>query len=392
MRTIEPVDPATQAVLFALLGAVLGGAVVLAWRVSEIQQQRAEEAEEPVLPDGVAAVLAVLRSSALVVDRDDSVLKATAPVYGMGVVSGERLVDDTLLDLVRRVRRDGQIRESELLHPRRIGVPARHLTVRVTPLGARLVLVLLEDRTRERQVEAIRRDFVANVSHELKTPVGAIRLLSEAVTDAADDPEAVQRFAGRMSMESMRLGRLVQQIIELSRLQDDDPLEEPGSVSLDRLLDRVMDENSTDACTKNIQVVRDGDKELVVLGSLEQIALAVSNLVSNAVSYSPEGSTVVVSTRAEPTAVEIAVTDQGIGIPASEIDRIFERFYRVDPARHRSTGGTGLGLSIVKHVAASHGGEVRVWSVEGQGSTFTLTLPRKQDVPAKAGTPEEAHP
>jgi two-component system sensor histidine kinase SenX3 len=386
------VDPATQAVLFALLGAVLGGAAVLAWRVSEIQQQRAEEAEEPVLPDGVAGVLAVLRSSALVVDRDDAVLKATAPVYGMGVVSGEHLVDDTLLDLVRQVRRDGQIRETELLHPRRIGVPARHLTVRVTPLGARLVLVLLEDRTRERQVEAIRRDFVANVSHELKTPVGAIRLLSEAVTDAADDPEAVQRFAGRMSMESMRLGRLVQQIIELSRLQDDDPLEEPGSVALDRLLDRVMDENSTDACTKNIQVVRDGDKELVVLGSLEQIALAVSNLVSNAVSYSPEGSTVVVSTRAEPTAVEIAVTDQGIGIPASEIDRIFERFYRVDPARHRSTGGTGLGLSIVKHVAASHGGEVRVWSVEGQGSTFTLTLPRKQDVPAKAGTPEEAHP
>ena len=384
-------DPATQAVLFALLGAVLGGAAVLAWRVSEIQQQRAEEAEEPVLPDGVAAVLAVLRSSALVVNRDDTVLKATAPVYGMGVVSGEQLVDDTLLDLVRQVRRDGQIRESELLHPRRIGVPARHLTVRVTPLGARLVLVLLEDRTRERQVEAIRRDFVANVSHELKTPVGAIRLLSEAVTDAADDPEAVQRFAGRMSMESMRLGRLVQQIIELSRLQDDDPLEEPGSVSVDRLLDRVIDENSTDAYTKSIQVVRDGDKELVILGSLEQVALAVSNLVSNAVSYSPDGSTVVVSTRAEATTVEIAVTDQGIGIPPSEIDRIFERFYRVDPARHRSTGGTGLGLSIVKHVAASHGGDVRVWSVEGQGSTFTLTLPRKQDVPHRAETAEEAH-
>ena len=130
----------------------------------------------------------------------------------------------------------------------------------------------------------------------------------------------------------------------------------------------------------------------MVLGNLEQVALAVSNLVSNAVSYSPEGSTVVVSTRAEATTVEIAVTDQGIGIPASEIDRIFERFYRVDPARHRSTGGTGLGLSIVKHVAASHGGDVRVWSVEGQGSTFTLTLPRKQDVPHKAETTEEAQP
>ncbi len=392
LRTIEHVDSATQAVLFALLGAVLGGAAVLAWRVSEIQQQRTEEAEQPALPDGVAAVLSVLRSSALVVDPDDVVLKATAPTYSMGVVSGERLVDDALLDLVRQVRRDGQIRESELLHPRRIGVPARHLTVRVTPLGARLVLVLLEDRTRERQVEAIRRDFVANVSHELKTPVGAIRLLSEAVTEASDDPEAVQRFAGRMSMESMRLGRLVQQIIELSRLQDDDPLEEPASVSVDRLLDRVIDENSTDACDKEIHVVRDGEKELVVLGNLEQVALAVSNLVSNAVSYSPDGSTVVVSTRAEPSTVEIAVTDQGIGIPAGEIGRIFERFYRVDPARHRSTGGTGLGLSIVKHVAASHGGDVRVWSVEGQGSTFTLTLPRKQDVPHRAEPPEEAGP
>jgi two-component system sensor histidine kinase SenX3 len=392
LRTIADVDSALQALLFALLGGVLVGAALLAWRVSEIQQQRVQEAEEPALPDGVAAVLNVLRSSALVVDPDDLVVKATAPAYGMGVVSGDRLVDDTLLGLVREVRRDGQIRESELQHPRRIGVPARHLTVRVTPLGARLVLVLLEDRTRERQVEAIRRDFVANVSHELKTPVGAIRLLSEAVTEAADDPEAVQRFAGRMSMESQRLGRLVQQIIELSRLQDDDPLEEPGSVDVDRLLDRVIDENSTDACTKEISVVRDGDKELVVLGNREQMALAVSNLVSNAVSYSPEGSSVLVSTKTDATMVEIAVTDQGIGIPASEIDRIFERFYRVDPARHRSTGGTGLGLSIVKHVAASHGGEVRVWSVEGQGSTFTLTLPRKQDLPHRIDKPEEARP
>ena len=392
LRTIAGVDSALQALLFALLGGVLVGAAVLAWRVSEIQQQRVQEAAEPALPDGVAAVLAVLRSSALVVDPDDIVVKATAPVYSMGVVAGDRLVDDKLLDLVRQVRRDGQIRESELQHPRRIGVPARHLTVRVAPLGARLVLVLLEDRTRERQVEAIRRDFVANVSHELKTPVGAIRLLSEAVTEAADDPEAVQRFAGRMSMESQRLGRLVQQIIELSRLQDDDPLEEPGSVDVDRLLDRVIDENSTDACTKQISVVRDGDKELVVLGNREQMALAVSNLVSNAVSYSPEGSTVLVSTKADPTMVEIAVTDQGIGIPAHEIDRIFERFYRVDPARHRSTGGTGLGLSIVKHVAASHGGEVRVWSVEGQGSTFTLTLPRKQELPHRIDKPEEARP
>jgi two-component system sensor histidine kinase SenX3 len=385
MRTIASVDSATQALLFALLGAVLGGAAVLAWRISEIQQQRIPDTSEAALPEGVAAVLSVLRSSALVVNSDDTVVKATAPARSMEVVSGDTLVDQQLLDQVRQVRRDGQIREIDLQHGKRPGT-TRHLAARIAPLGARQVLVLLEDRTRERQVEAIRRDFVANVSHELKTPVGAIRLLADAVAEASDDPEAVQRFAGRMGVESQRLGRLVQQIIELSRLQDDDPLEELGSVDLDKILDRVMDENATDAGAKDIHVARDGEKGVVVLGSKEQVALAIGNLVSNAVSYSPNGSTVLISSRCPDGATaEIAVTDQGIGIPAPEINRIFERFYRVDPARHRSTGGTGLGLSIVKHIAASHGGEVRVWSVEGQGSTFTLTLPRRRELSKTPG-------
>jgi two-component system sensor histidine kinase SenX3 len=239
------------------------------------------------------------------------------------------------------------------------------------------VLVLVEDRTRERRVEEVRRDFVANVSHELKTPVGAIRLLSDAVVDAKDDPEAVQRFAGRMHTESERLARLVQQIIELSRLQGDDPLDEPVAVEVDAIISRAIDENSTDAGAKGISLVHNGERGLKLLGNREQVAVAIGNLVANAVAYSPEGSSVVVGARPGETTVDLTVTDQGIGIPANEIDRIFERFYRVDPARHRSTGGTGLGLSIVKHVAASHGGDVRVWSVEGQGSTFTLTLPRK---------------
>jgi two-component system, OmpR family, sensor histidine kinase SenX3 len=219
------------------------------------------------------------------------------------------------------------------------------------------------------------------VSHELKTPVGAIRLLSDAVIDAADDPEAVQRFAGRMHTESERLARLVQQIIELSRLQGDDPLDEPVAVEVDKILARAIDESLTDAGVREISLVQKGTHGLMLLGNSEQVAVAVSNLVANAVAYSPEGSTVVVGATGHDLSVDISVTDQGIGIPASEIDRIFERFYRVDPARHRSTGGTGLGLSIVKHVAASHGGEVRVWSVEGQGSTFTLTLPRKPGFP-----------
>jgi two-component system sensor histidine kinase SenX3 len=270
----------------------------------------------------------------------------------------------------------------------RPGVPPRHVTARVAPLSSQLVLALVEDRTRERRVESIRRDFVANVSHELKTPVGAIKLLAEAVLDAADDPEAVQRFAGRMQTESDRLSRLVQQIIELSRLQGDDPLDQPQPVDVDKVLLRAIDENATDAQARQIELFQDGTPALELLGDREQVAVAVSNLVANAIAYSPEGSRVVVAARADDDWVHLTVTDQGIGIPPEEVDRIFERFYRVDPARHRSTGGTGLGLSIVKHVAATHGGEVTVWSVEGQGSTFTLTLPRKPGSPSGVPTEE----
>jgi len=376
LRTIAAVSSTTQALLFALLGAFLGAGVVLAWRISE-SQTRPEVTFSSTLPPGIAAVLSVLRSSALVVDSSEQVLKASAPAIAMGLVRDRRIAVRELADLVRQVRRDGQIRETEIVMQRAPGTPPRHVSARVAPLSSQLVLALVEDRTREHRVESIRRDFVANVSHELKTPVGAIRLLSDAVIDAADDPEAVQRFAGRMHTESERLARLVQQIIELSRLQGDDPLDEPAPVQVDDLLKRVIDENSTDATASGINLVRNGEEGLTLLGSREQVAVAVGNLVANAVAYSPSGSTVVVAAKGGVSTVDLCVTDQGIGIPANEIDRIFERFYRVDPARHRSTGGTGLGLSIVKHVAASHGGDVRVWSVEGQGSTFTLTLPRK---------------
>ncbi|RYP85243.1 two-component sensor histidine kinase [Nocardioides guangzhouensis] len=368
----------TQALLFALLGAVLAGGVFLAWYVSERQQQRIEAADAPAVPPEVGAVLSVLRSSAVIVDEEDVVLKASAPAFALGLVRNNEMVDQELADLVRSVRRDGQIRETELVIGRTPTSPPRHVTARVAPLGSRLVLALVEDRTRERRVEAIRRDFVANVSHELKTPVGAIRLLADAVQDASGDPEAVERFAGRMITESERLTRLVQQIIELSRLQSDDPLDEPVPVSLDDAVATAVDTTAIDAQARGISVVASGEKGLKVLGNREQVTVAISNLVANAVNYSPDRSSVLVATRAaDDDMVEISVTDQGIGIPSGEIDRIFERFYRVDPARHRSTGGTGLGLSIVKHVAATHGGDIRVWSVEGQGSTFTLTLPRK---------------
>jgi two-component system sensor histidine kinase SenX3 len=292
------------------------------------------------------------------------------------------LRNDDLADLVGKVRRDGETRSVDL-DIMRTGQSPSHVHARVAALSSRLILVLTEDRTRERRVDAIRRDFVANVSHELKTPVGALTLLSEAVREAADDPEAVQRFAARMQTEAVRLNRLVQQIIELSRLQGDEALERPAKVSVDRVVERAIDFNEIEAKAKDIEVAYDGRRGLQVLGNPDQVSLAISNLVANAITYSPEHSRVVVSALQQELMVDITVSDQGIGIPREELDRIFERFYRVDPARHRSTGGTGLGLSIVKHVAATHGGEVKVWSEPGQGSSFTLRLPRHTGTPTK---------
>ncbi|MCX6399556.1 MAG: ATP-binding protein [Propionibacteriales bacterium] len=371
-------DPTTQAFLAALLGALVAGGAMFAWHLSDRQQHLYAAPEEPQVPDGVAAVLSVLRSSAVVVDESDLVLKASAPAYAMGFVRGSELLSAELAEIIRKVRRDGQIRETELIVPRPVGAP-RHVTARVAPLGSRLVLALVEDRTRERQIDAVRRDFVANVSHELKTPIGAIRLLAEAVQDASDDPEAVYRFASRMLTESDRLSRLILQIIELSRLQHDEPLESPVPVSIDEVVAAAVDGSNMNAAAKDIAIVAEGDEGLKVLGSEKQVGAAVANLVANAVAYSEPNSRVVVTRKLVGARVEVSVIDQGIGIPEAEVDRIFERFYRVDPARHRSTGGTGLGLSIVKHVAATHGGDVRVWSVEGQGSTFTITLPQHPD-------------
>ena len=371
------VDSTVAAVLVGLLGAALGAASVLAWRLSEAEQRTVPPAPVAAVPPAVTSVLSALRSSAVVVGPDDVVLKASAPAYSLGIVRGNRLAVDALLALVQEVRRDGEIREEEFVLAKSRGRSPLHVAARVAPLGSRLVLALVDDRTRERRLEAIRRDFVVNVSHELKTPIGAIALLAEAVGEAADDPAAVHRFAGRMRNESERLTRLVQQIIELSRLQGDDPLHEPAVVSVDALLERSLDRSRVDAQAKEIALERAGEHGLEVLGSGEQILSAIGNLVENAVAYSPEGSRVVVTARTEGSMVLLTVSDQGIGIAPTEIDRIFERFYRVDPARARTTGGTGLGLSIVKHVAATHGGEVKVWSVQGEGSSFTLALPSR---------------
>ncbi|MFF8412640.1 sensor histidine kinase [Streptomyces omiyaensis] len=392
---------AAVAALAAIAGVCTGVIAMLAFRWSERDQARPTRTSlhtDAVLPPGVDTVLSVLRSSAVVLDESDSVVKASSAAYALGLVRGGKLAVEPMLNMARDTRRDGEIRQVELDLPRRGGGRGEALAVsaRVAPLGSRLVLLLVEDLTEARRIEAVRRDFVANVSHELKTPVGALSLLSEAVMDASDDPEAVMRFAGRMQIEATRLTNLVQELIDLSRVQNDDPLEDSEPVSVDELVAEAIDRSRHPASTKQITMVSNvwapegheqggggrreaGSAELFVWGSRGQLAAALGNLVENAVNYSPARTRVGIAARrvAAPGGdlIEIAVTDQGIGIPEKDRERIFERFYRVDPARSRATGGTGLGLAIVKHVAASHGGEVTVWSTEGQGSTFTLRLP-----------------
>ncbi|MDQ0985295.1 cell wall metabolism sensor histidine kinase WalK [Streptomyces sp. V2I9] len=377
---------AAVAAAAAIAGLCTGVIAMLAFRWSERDLKRPTRTSlrpdgNAALPPGVDTVLSVLSSSAVVLDESDGVVKASSAAYALGLVRGGRLAVEPMLNMARDTRRDGEIRQVELDLPRRGTGRGDTLAVsaRVAPLGSRLVLLLVEDLTEARRIEAVRRDFVANVSHELKTPTGALSLLSEAVMDASDDPEAVERFAGRMQIEATRLTNLVQELIDLSRVQNDDPLEDAEPVKVETLVAEAIDRCRQQAGSKQITMASAGAEGLTVWGNRGQLVGALGNLVENAVNYSPAHTRVGIAARRLASQggdlIEIAVTDQGIGISEKDRERVFERFYRVDPARSRATGGTGLGLAIVKHVAASHGGEVTVWSSEGQGSTFTLRLP-----------------
>jgi two-component system sensor histidine kinase SenX3 len=302
---------------------------------------------------------------------------APEPVAGVAPAALARRVLGVLRRLARAARRDGNPRQAVVDTPRgRLGRGPIAVSVQVAPLvDAGYVALLLDDVSETRRLEMVRRDFVANVSHELKTPVGALTLLAEAVQDAADDPEAIRRFAGRMQHEGTRLGRLIAELIELSRLQGAEPLPSPTVVSVDDVVAEAVDRTRLAADAAAIAVVAGGERRLTVRGNEAQLVTALANLVDNAVAYSSAGTRVAVGTRRRHSTVEISVSDQGIGIAEADLERVFERFYRSDPARSRATGGTGLGLAIVKHIATNHGGGVSVWSVEGSGSTFTLRLP-----------------
>ena len=330
-----------------------------------------------VLPDEAVRLLAALPLASVVVDLQGDVIRATPRAEALGIVRRDVVVVAEIAELVTESIRSLSVRERQVRVRRPpLGKGMLDLRVLVVPLSGEAFAILVEDMSDERRVAAVRRDFVANVSHELKTPVGAMALLAEAILSAADDEEAVRRFAERMITESGRLSSLINDIIDLSRLQGDDPLTHAEVFEVDLLIAQATDEVRTVALARDIDIITTGVPGVALLGDRSQILMAVRNLLTNAVTYSESQTRIAVTAQADDHVVEIGVKDQGIGIPAHDLDRVFERFYRVDPARSRITGGTGLGLAIVKHVCENHGGEVGVWSEVGVGSTFTLRLPR----------------
>jgi two-component system sensor histidine kinase SenX3 len=330
----------------------------------------------PAVSEEVVRILSIIPSASLVVAPDGTVLRASSRALTLGLVSRSTIAVSDIAEIVLKVTNDGSPRE-QVLRVRRppLGRELLEVRVRIAPLSSGAILVLIDDLAEERRVDAVRRDFVANVSHELKTPVGALSLLAEAVLAAADDKKQVEHFAEKMQAEATRLGSLIQDVIDLSRLQSDDPMNRAELLETEFLINRAVEEVKTLAGGLGVEIIRGEPEASVILGDRGQLLTALRNLLTNAISYSAENTRVSVTAREIDGIVEISVKDAGLGIPSHDLDRIFERFYRVDPARSRGTGGTGLGLAIVKHVCQNHGGEVTVWSEIGTGSTFTLRIP-----------------
>lgn len=378
---------ATPLALLAVTVGLIIGAGVTAMIVAALRARDAVRAQTtPKLPEGLAAVLAAMDDAACAVDSSGVVVVASPASSRLGIVVGRTLENADLRSLVRAAR-DGRTTASETLRltRERVSEDSRLVAARASALGPRHTLLIIRDVTERERLDQMRTDFVANTSHELKTPVGAVTLLAEAIESAADDPEQVRAFAGRISAEAARLGRLTGRIMSLSRLQSSDALGEFTPVAVDEIVAQAMEAHLVEADSAAVEIVRGGDKGAWVRGDAQVLVEAVSNLIANAIAYSPRAGRVGIGVKVDGDAVEIGVADQGIGISEADQKRVFERFYRADEARSRRTGGTGLGLSIVKHATQRHGGEVRVWSRTGRGTTFTMRLPRI-DPPAPAGT------
>ncbi|HVE64216.1 MAG TPA: ATP-binding protein [Mycobacteriales bacterium] len=363
------------AVLALLIGALVGAAVAWMIRGRRVPADAVATEIPPQLPPRVLEeALSTLAAGAVVLDGRDRVVLANRTAEELKLVRGRGLAIPALGRLVADLRRSGRPAEVELDMPGGPDLAAVRVRAALAGTTGHAVL-LVDDITEARRVEAVRRDFVANVSHELKTPVGALALLAEAIHDGEGDAETVRRFAGRMVHEAGRLSRLVQELIDLSRLQGAEASPAATVVRIDHVVREAVDRSRLRADAKQITLSAESDLALEVRGDESQLVTAIGNLLDNAIAYSAPGTRVALGVRRRDDVVEVTVTDEGIGIASDDLERIFERFYRADPARSRETGGTGLGLAIVKHIAGNHGGRVTVWSVEGTGSTFTVHLP-----------------
>lgn len=394
-------DSTQLALLALLLGAVIGVGASLLTLIALRARERAAREAAGAVPAGITAVLDAMDDPAAVVDTSGQVIAISPTAPWLGIEKNAPLEHTGLRDLVRAAR--SGTTETANLRLLRGGMSSesRLVAARATRVSERYILLLVRDLSEQERLEQMRHDFIANTSHELKTPVGAVTLLAEAIELAADDPAQVRAFTARLSAEADRLGRLTGRIMNLSRLQAAEELTSVGDVAIDEVVASAIEAHLVQADSAGVELARGGDRGLYVRGDTQILKEAIGNLVANAIAYSPRGSRVGVGVRSTGGVVEIAVTDQGIGIAEADQQRVFERFYRADQARSRRTGGSGLGLSIVKHAVSRHGGEIRLWSQPDRGSTFTVRLPlaeapvidfpvKKKRKPAVAGAGAQA--
>jgi two-component system sensor histidine kinase SenX3 len=379
VNTLDIVTITLGAVMTALAGVALGLALGK-------KSKNAKESESSSFPDLVAEVLELMGSVGIVVDASDKVVGTNSWAESFGLVDRGFLVHAEISDLVRRARLGSAIESFEGIL--RVGLAQEKVSVAAKSklVAGDYVVLVLEDRTSDIRLDKTRRDFIENISHELKTPIGAIALLSEAIQEAGEDRAAVSKFAASLNKESSRLTLLVQDIIKLSRLQSEEVIAAAELVDLNEVVAEAIDRNEQLAANRKIRLVSEQAQRLEVFGNKEMLITAVKNLIENAITYSDPGSSVGIGCGVKQDIAEVAVTDSGSGISPENQQRIFERFYRADPSRSRDTGGTGLGLSIVKHVAKVHRGEVKLFSQVGVGSTFTLRIPLATAADPATGT------
>ncbi len=364
----------SEIVLAVCLSAALG--VILSLLIAMKRRASANEAAiEQNSSDSALELLGILSLTALVITPNNQVLRATPGAIALGLVKNRELAQDELRALVQSASQTSSVETLEADVAVGLGAEKTLLHARAVQLSDSNVLMVVEDNTESKRLDDTRRDFIANISHELKTPIGAISLLAEALVDASDDPDAVQKFSKSLRKESKRLTNLIKDVVQLSRIQSAEVVANAEVVDLSTVVMEALDRNSYRAEARNVKITYDAPEGLEVIGDPEMLTVAVKNLIENAILYSEEGAPVGVGLRKVENVAEIAVTDSGLGIPQEDQARIFERFYRVDPSRSRATGGTGLGLAIVKHVASTHNGEVKLFSKPGVGSTFTLRIP-----------------